>query len=90
MMRPVTVFEHKPVGDEGKCSKVFKVNGVFHTWGSDIIEYDDTVAAFTVAIVELSDGTVINPPAELIKFLDVGEPPKTCADVLAEEEETHS
>ena len=43
-------------------------NGIFHQWGSNYEEYDNGAANFTVGIVELLDGTVIMPLAELIQF----------------------
>ena len=43
-------------------------NGIFHQWGSNCEEYDNGAANFTVGIVELLDGTVIMPLAELIQF----------------------
>lgn len=44
--------------------------GVFHQFGIDHLEYESGPGMFTTAIVEMSDGTVINIPVDKIRFLD--------------------
>lgn len=65
-MRTVTVFERKW---NGKTYDLIEtVKGAFHGWGLDVEEGESGVASFSIAIVELSDGTVLTPQASLIKF----------------------
>lgn len=52
-----TPFEKKEVG-----------KGVFHQFGMDCTETDNSIGNFSTAIIELKDGTVENIPVELIKF----------------------
>lgn len=44
--------------------------GQFHQWGSNYEEYENGAGNYSVAIVELPDGTVIMPVADDISFLD--------------------
>lgn len=66
----VTVFKYELNKETRKYSKVVDCMGMFHQWGSDILEGDHDIGTFSSAIVELADGTVINPPAEMLKFED--------------------
>lgn len=43
-------------------------DGYFHQWGCDYEEYESGPANFTTAIVELPDGRVVTPPANMIEF----------------------
>lgn len=43
--------------------------GRFHQWGSNYEEYENGAGNYSVAIVELPDGTVIMPVADDICFL---------------------
>ncbi len=42
----------------------------FHQWGIDYEEFDTGPGNFSVAIIELDDGTIKNIPAEQVKFLE--------------------
>lgn len=44
--------------------------GLFHEWGVNYEEFETGPGNFTVAIVELEDGTVDTFPAHQIKFID--------------------
>lgn len=47
----------------------FKI-GRFHQWGSDYEEFESGPGNYSVAIVELPDGTVVMPIADDICFLE--------------------
>lgn len=42
--------------------------GLFHGWGTDYEEYEGGPGNYTVAIVEMADGSVELVPAPLVKF----------------------
>jgi hypothetical protein len=64
IMREVLVYSGLPQ----------EVRGLFHCWGSEVIETNDGNMAESFAIVELEDGTVANVYPRLVKFLT---PPET-------------
>ena len=76
--RQVIVYymEKRTWEEEGQVrSKWFKDTkciGTFHGWGVDYQEFDEGVGNFTVAIVELEDGTVELVLAGMIRFMDEG------------------
>ncbi len=71
-MREVKVFkierEFNKDTQRTDSKKVFQCDGIFHEWGSDYEEFEDGAGNFTVAIVELKDGTVIMPATDFIQF----------------------
>jgi hypothetical protein len=46
-----------------------EVLGLFHQWGNDYEEFENNIGNYTVAIVELADGSVVTPTTNDIKFL---------------------
>ena len=44
--------------------------GKFHQWGSNYEEFENGAGNYSVAIVELPDGTVVMPVADDICFLE--------------------
>ena len=48
----------------------FKNYGIFHQWGNSYEESDAGFGNYTVAIVELSDGTIAEVLPSNIKFVD--------------------
>ena len=44
--------------------------GKFHQWGNSYEEFENSACNFSVAIVELPDGTVVMPAADDICFLE--------------------
>ena len=44
--------------------------GYFHQWGVNFEEFESGPANYSVAIVELQDGSIITPVAQDIQFLD--------------------
>lgn len=46
------------------------VNGLFHQWGSDFEEFESGPANYTVAIIELDDGSVVTAQPDKVIFLD--------------------
>lgn len=63
--------------DAGKYLRTDKVFGgvaVFHQFGLDYPQFDECAATFSTAILELPDGTILNHPVELVKFIDPLDP----------------
>lgn len=54
--------------------KWFNYNGVFHQWGINYEEFDTGPGNYTVAIVELEGGRVVEVIPTRVQFLD---PPST-------------
>ncbi len=50
-----------------------KGEGYFHQWGCDFEELPAGLANFSIAIIELDDGTIKNMPSSSITFLDKSE-----------------
>lgn len=46
------------------------VNGFFHQWGSDFEEFEHGPANYSVAIIELDDGSIVMTPPDKVIFLD--------------------
>ncbi len=71
MLRPVTVFKwNREKVSSGRYEKVKDCEGVFHRWGENYEEFENGPGNYSVAIVELPNGEVITPSADLIKFED--------------------
>ena len=61
----------KPVAKAGIVAQQDTATfGLFHQWGSDYDEYQDGPGNFTVAIVEMPDGTVKSVNPSEIKFIE--------------------
>lgn len=58
----------KLVKGTGCYQSDFENEGLFHTWGSDYEQFENGVANYTVAIVELPDGTIEQIYPENLKF----------------------
>ena len=50
-------------------SEDFMQDGIFHQWGSAIEKTDNGVGTYTVAIVEIADGTILEVLPSNIKFI---------------------
>jgi len=71
-IRPVIVLDwDRSKTKNGQCLKKEIDKGKFHKWGCDYEELEFEVGNYSTAIIELKDGTVLNHPAELVKFTDV-------------------
>ncbi len=44
--------------------------GIFHQFGYDCMEDDRGFSSYSTAIVEMPDGSVITPAANMIKFIN--------------------
>ena len=66
--RKVAVYEHQRMKDSYKYEKVFVGNGLFHQFGLDTVEGETGISSFSIAIVEMPDGSVKNVPVEMIVF----------------------
>lgn len=69
--RPVTVFRMVRNNLTKKYEKEVECTGLFHQWGSAHEECETGFGNYTTAIVELPDGSVIEPAAWKIRFDDV-------------------
>lgn len=64
----------KPIYRTVECTvyrngKKEQVTGFFHQWGFDVDENADGNLQWSVAIVELPDGTIVNPQVTDVKFI---------------------
>lgn len=53
----------------GCFEKEFSTNGFFHVWGVNYEEFEDGVGSYTMAIIELLDGTITEVLPNNIKFI---------------------
>lgn len=69
-MRKVEVYKRafNPSTQKTETEKVQV--GKFHQFGCDFEEFETGAVNFTTAVVEYDDGTVVNMPVQLIKFVD--------------------
>lgn len=44
--------------------------GLFHQWGSSFLEFETGPANFTVAIIEIEDGSIVEAMPPDVKFVD--------------------
>lgn len=65
-MRKVLYFER--VFKHTTSVKEVIGQATFHQWGTDYQEFDSGPGNYSTAIIELPDGTVLNHPADMIKF----------------------
>jgi len=54
----------------GRLQDDFISDGLFHKWGSNYEEFEFGPGNYTVAIIELEDGTIEEVQPHLIKFCD--------------------
>ena len=70
-MRKVRIFEKTwPQGYQLPPVLEIIGEGKFHCWGSGYEEFEAGPGNYTIALVELSDGSIITPQPTEIKFLD--------------------
>lgn len=69
MTRKVIVYEMKLSVDTKRWERTKGETGIFHQWGLRIEEDERWFTNESVAIVELDDGNVITPRADLIQFV---------------------
>lgn len=66
-----SVMTMKPVYDGNKKTGMEDlVEAVFHQWGAEYEEFESGPGNYTVAIVELPDGTIQTHMPNCIRFLD--------------------
>ncbi len=46
------------------------IEGDFHGWGLSTIENRDNIVSYTIGIIELSNGTIVEALPERIRFTD--------------------
>lgn len=68
-MRKVEYYKYQKVEGKPYYEKVKEGEGIFHQFGCDYEEFESGAGNFSTAIIELKDGTIINPPVENVKFL---------------------
>lgn len=68
-LRPCDYYTSHPKGSETKPKK-----GLFHAWGTETIETNDTVSNYSVGIVEnIETGVIVTPMPSWITFTDLQE-----------------
>lgn len=53
-----------------KNRKIIPVEGLFHQWASDFMEFETGPGNYTVALIELDDGRIVKGVADTVVFLD--------------------
>jgi hypothetical protein len=61
---------NKRVAKTGCFANEYTEKGVFHQWANACIEFESSAGNYTVAIVELPDGTISEVPPSNIKFIE--------------------
>lgn len=51
-------------------SKWRKYTGMFHRWANQYEEFTEGPGNYTVALIEMDDGTITEAPPDRVKFLD--------------------
>jgi hypothetical protein len=69
MMRKVKYYEYEHVENNKQWERKLKGEGIFHEFGVDFMESEYGYGNFSTAIIELSDGSIINIPVENIEFI---------------------
>jgi len=69
-MRKVIVHKMERLPGHSFYSKIVVGEGKFHQFGIDFEEFEGGAGSFSSAIVEMPDGTVVNVPVDMIKFVD--------------------
>ena len=74
-MRKVIVCEYQGEEKRGQFfwKKVFLGEGVFHQFGLDCKAVENGGGSYSIAIVEMPDGTVRSVPVENTQFKDTDE-----------------
>ena len=62
-MRKVNTFDYR-------TGKVMHENVTFHQFGLDVIEHEQGATSYSVAIIELHDGSVITWGVNYIQFIE--------------------
>ena len=71
MKRKVEVFKRSyPQGYNTPPVISHVADGLFHCWGQEYEEFAEGPGNFTVAIIELEDGSIITPHPTDIRFID--------------------
>lgn len=78
-MRTVEVFERE-YNPRGKGALKLIGHGNFHEWGVDFEEFETGPGNYTVAIVEMEDGSVLKVDPELIRFVEPNKSPPSDAE----------
>lgn len=68
--RKVIVYENRYSNTINRCEKIESGIGEFCQFGLGVEEDGNGFTNFSVAIVEMPDGTVLTPPANMIKFIN--------------------
>lgn len=71
-MRNVLIKKWDPINR--KYEEEFSTQGIFHQWAPMYEEFESGPGNYTVALVELYDGIVVEVPPKCIKFTEA--PPK--------------
>ena len=61
---------HKPIEGTNCWEKEFTNDGIFHQWANAYTEFESGAGNYTVALIELSDGTISEVLPINIKFVE--------------------
>ena len=67
MGRPVEVFEYTRWEPKKPSVKISVGRGEFHQWGVDYEEFESGPGMYSTAIVEMPDGTIKTPAADMMQ-----------------------
>ena len=75
-MRTVMISEYAYPQINGKMTRVVqdKCLAKFHQWGLDVVEMPESVASFTVAVVEYQDGKIDTVVPGMVRFIEATTP----------------
>ena len=66
--RKVVIYEWQRVKGQQHSEKVCVGNGIFHQFGVNYEEFESGPGNYSTAIVEMTDGSMMNHPVELVTF----------------------
>jgi hypothetical protein len=61
---------HRPLAGSNCWEDDFKHSGLFHQWANSFTEFESGAGNYTVALVELEDGTISEVLPSNLKFID--------------------
>lgn len=68
--RRVDFYKYVRVEGQSFSDKVLAGEGTFHEFGFDYEDFETGPGNFSIAIIELDDGTIKSLPVEMIAFKD--------------------
>lgn len=66
---PAEYRDGKKVAGSGQLEAEYSQEGIFHQWGASFVEFESGPANFTVGLIELPNGSMVEIEPGRIKFL---------------------